>query len=120
WALYDTPLTGAQVATHYARRTGGTSIVALQLIASDPDGDAITYGATGLPSGLSIEASTGLIWGALVPTSVGTSLVTVTASDGSLSASRTFTWTVTHLNRPPSLLNPGNQGSAENATISLQ
>ncbi|MDT7834249.1 Ig-like domain-containing protein [Aquabacterium sp. OR-4] len=54
---------------------------------SDPDGDALTYSASGLPAGLAIDAATGVISGtlgsgasALVPDGVYT--VTVTASDG--------------------------------------
>ncbi|KJK51062.1 peptidase [Lentzea aerocolonigenes] len=68
--------------------------VSLQLQASDPQGDALTYTATGLPAGLSIGASTGKITG--TPTSAGTSSVTVTAKDpGGHTGSATFTWTVT-------------------------
>ena len=32
----------------------------LQLVASDPDGDALTYSATGLPPGAMFNAQTGL------------------------------------------------------------
>ena len=34
------------------------------LLATDPDGDGLTYGATGLPAGLSLDPSTGEIAGA--------------------------------------------------------
>ena len=64
---------------------------ALQLRASD-DGDPLTYGATGLPAGLSINRSTGRITG--TPTTAVTAAVTVTVSDGAQTASRTFSWTV--------------------------
>ncbi|HEY0199051.1 MAG TPA: putative Ig domain-containing protein [Rhodanobacter sp.] len=47
---------------------------------SDADGDALTFSASGLPSGLSINASTGVISGKA--TGIGSSTVTVTASDG--------------------------------------
>ncbi|HEU4687524.1 MAG TPA: putative Ig domain-containing protein [Vicinamibacterales bacterium] len=65
----------------------------LQLSGSDPNGDALTYSATGLPAGLSVTASSGLISGA--PAQAGTYNVTASVSDGALSASRTFTWVVT-------------------------
>jgi O-glycosyl hydrolase len=66
--------------------------VSLQIQASDP-GQTLTYSATGLPAGLSINSSTGLISG--TPTTAGTSSVTVTATDGTgASGSATFTWTV--------------------------
>ena len=64
----------------------------LQLVGSDANGDALTYSATGLPTGLTVWASSGLISG--TPSLVGTYNVTVSVSDGSLSASQTFSWTV--------------------------
>jgi endo-1,4-beta-xylanase len=71
--------------------TVGTA-VSKQISASDSGGAALTYSATGLPAGLSINSS-GLISG--TPTSAGTSTVTVTAQDSTgASGSTTFTWTV--------------------------
>ena len=46
--------------------------VSLQLAGSDPDGDTLTYSATGLPPALSVNAATGLISGTLTATSAGT------------------------------------------------
>jgi hypothetical protein len=65
----------------------------LQLSATDDNGGALTYSATGLPTGMSVNASTGLISG--TPSAAGTYNATATVSDGALTASRTFTWTVT-------------------------
>jgi Zn-dependent metalloprotease len=71
--------------------TVGTA-VNLQISATDPNGQALTYSATGLPAGLSISAA-GLISG--TPTTAGTSSVTVTAKNTSnLTGTATFTWTV--------------------------
>jgi O-glycosyl hydrolase len=66
----------------------------LQIHASDSDsGQTLTYSATSLPAGLSVNSATGLISG--TPTTAGTSTVTVTAADGTgASGSATFTWTV--------------------------
>src|SRR5437764_10205576 len=51
----------------------------LQIQASDPQGDALTFTVSGLPPGLSIAAATGKITG--TPTTAGSYPVTVTAKD---------------------------------------
>src|SRR4029077_16614954 len=75
--------------------------ISLTVTASDPDGDVVTYSATGLPPALAIDPATGVISGTLSYTSAGTHPVTVTASDGTLSVSQSFTWTVTNVDRAP-------------------
>jgi serine protease len=67
----------------------------LQIHASDSaSGQTLTYSATGLPAGLSINSSTGLISG--TPTATGTSSVTVTAKDTTgATGSTSFSWAVT-------------------------
>jgi hypothetical protein len=99
-ALDPTVLSAAQVAAHYAQQTssGGPAIVTLPLAAIDPDGNGLTYAASGLPSGLTVNAATGLISGTLSGADAGTCEVTVTASDGSASTSQTFTWTIMRVN----------------------
>lgn len=72
--------------------TTGQSVT-LQLQGSDPDLQPLTYSATGLPPGLSLMGSTGFISG--TGTTAGTYSVTARASDGQLTASQTFTWTMT-------------------------
>lgn len=67
--------------------------VSLTLTGSDPEGGVLTYGASGLPPGLGVNPSTGVISG--VVTTAGAFVVTATVSDGSLSDNHTFTWSVT-------------------------
>jgi hypothetical protein len=86
---YNVPPTLAAIAN---QSTAAGQTVSLQLAGSDPNGTAVSYSATGLPAGLSLGATSGLITGA--PTTSGTYSVVATVSDGSLTASRTFTWTV--------------------------
>ena len=65
-----------------------------QISASDSaSGQTLTYSATGLPAGLSINSSTGLISG--TPSATGTSNVMVSVKDGTGATGTTsFTWTV--------------------------
>ncbi|MYR00553.1 putative Ig domain-containing protein, partial [Streptomyces sp. SID6139] len=72
--------------------TTGSS-VSLSVKASDSAGAALTYSASGLPTGLSINSSTGVISG--TASTAGTYQVTVTATDSTgATGSASFTWTV--------------------------
>ncbi|MGH8178406.1 MAG: PA14 domain-containing protein [Steroidobacter sp.] len=64
----------------------------LQLVASDPNGDELGFGASGLPIGLAIDPTTGHISG--VPTAPGAYHVVIAASDGLNSATQAFVWTI--------------------------
>lgn len=72
-----------------------TTSVSLQIKASSStSGATLSYSAGGLPAGLSISSSTGLISGK--PTATGTSSVKVTVTDSANATnSATFGWTVT-------------------------
>lgn len=74
----------------------------LVLSAGDPNGDALSYGAAGLPPGLMIDAASGRISGAA--TTSGSYNVVVSATDGINTASAAFVWTVQA--EQPLALNP--------------
>jgi Putative Ig domain/Glucodextranase, domain B len=75
-------------------RTNATNtlITPVTITARDPDGSTITYSHTGLPLGLTLNATTGAISG--TPTTAGTYNVTILASDGLATTQGSFTWTI--------------------------
>jgi len=99
--------------------TVGTA-TSLQISASDSaPGQVLTYSATGLPTGLSINSATGLISG--TPATAGTTSVTVTATDTTgAHGSATFTWTVNPVaGNTVTVTNPGAQSTRLNTSVSL-
>src|SRR5262249_6679000 len=82
----------------------------LPINATDNDGGPLSYSATGLPTGLSINSTTGEISGTIATGAQTGSpyTVTLTATHGTANASTSFTWTVAQV----LLVNPGNQSSA--------
>ena len=75
-------------------------IILLPIVATDLDLQPLTFTALGLPPGLTMNAL-GVITGTLPFNAAGTYTVTVTASDGALSDSETFTWNVANTVRIP-------------------
>lgn len=71
----------------------------LQLVGSGPEGSTLTWAAVGLPSGLSLNPSTGLITG--VPAVTASARVTITLTDGNTTDTAVFRWVVDpfHLHR---------------------
>ncbi len=72
--------------------------IKLQISANDNNSGPLSYGASGLPRGLSIKSTTGLITGR--PSMAGGYSVVVTAKTGAVSASVPFRWTITGPNVP--------------------
>src|SRR5208282_5402718 len=84
-----------------------------------------SYGATGLPAGLSVNSTSGLISG--TPTTAGTSTVTVSASNSGGTGSATLTLTIAPTGPPPTVItrnahgvtDVGAKSTASPITVSL-
>ncbi|MEV0413417.1 M4 family metallopeptidase [Streptomyces sp. NPDC050448] len=84
---------GVTVTAIANQNTQINTAVSLQVQASSTNTGALSYSATGLPAGLSINSSNGLISG--TATTAGTSNVTVTVTDSAnKTGTASFTWTV--------------------------
>ncbi|HUQ52655.1 MAG TPA: galactose oxidase-like domain-containing protein, partial [Gammaproteobacteria bacterium] len=66
--------------------------VTLQIMATDGDGDVLTYSASGLPANLAIDAASGVITGTPAAAGAGQAIVNVT--DGEETGLAAFNWTV--------------------------
>ncbi|MEM7133571.1 MAG: DUF1800 family protein [Chloroflexota bacterium] len=91
----------------------------LTIHASDPDGDTLRFSASGLPDGLMIDSSTGIIAG--TPGVTGSFTPTITVEDGiSGNDSSTFTWVILPPNNAmPTIDNPGDQSTQVGEAVSL-
>ncbi len=82
-----------QITNPGTQNTIVSAVVSLPIAASDPENNPITFSASGLPTGLSISASSGVISG--TASTVGVFTAMISASDGIDPASTiTFTWSV--------------------------
>ncbi|MER5479646.1 M4 family metallopeptidase [Streptomyces sp. NPDC002734] len=87
------PGNGVTVTNPGSRTATVGTATSLQISASSSNAGALTYSATGLPAGLTINASTGLISG--TPTTAGTYSTVVTVKDSAAqTGTASFTWTV--------------------------
>ncbi len=122
--IYSATSTGntVTVTNPGAQTSRAGTAASLQIQASDSaSGQTLTYSATGLPAGLSVNSSTGLLSG--TPTTAGTSTVTVTAKDTTgASGSASFSWTVNPAStgNTVTVTNPGSQTWTVGTAASLQ
>ena len=91
--------------------------VGLTIAAPYADSGTLAFSASGLPSGLKIDTGSGVISGTIASNAnTGSAYsVTVSLTDGTLSASKTFTWSVKKL----FLANPGTQDNIDGDTVSV-
>ncbi|MAE43238.1 hypothetical protein CMO93_05680 [Candidatus Woesearchaeota archaeon] len=86
---------GAPIITSTAVTSGTlTNQYSYDVDATDPDGDTLNFSLTTAPSGMSINAASGLI--TFIPSSIGNFNVIVQASDGNLTDSQSYQLTVTN------------------------
>jgi subtilase family serine protease len=96
--------------------TSAGSIVSLNPTAADSDDHALTWAASGLPAGLSINPTTGTISG--TPTTAGsyTVVLTATAAADGVTKTISFSWTISQEADSLALTAPANQTAiVENA-----
>jgi hypothetical protein len=100
--------------TNRVNRVGDT--VSLQVSATAGAGGALSYNATGLPTGTSINTSTGLITGIVQPTTTITFSPTITVTEvGNGSAQTTFSWGI----KPGVLKDRANVSGASQTALAL-
>ncbi|MFJ3907889.1 M4 family metallopeptidase [Streptomyces vinaceus] len=108
-------VSGVSVTPIANQTTQINTAVSLQVQATSTNPGALSYAATGLPAGLSINSSTGLISG--TATTAGTSNVTVTVTDSqSKTGTASFTWTV-GTSQQNVFENTNDYAIADNATV---
>ncbi len=116
FAVGQSPNRAPSVTNPGTQNNSENDIVSLQIQASDPDNDTLTYNATGLPTGLTIDNSTGLITGTVAVGASSTNNASVTASDGTLTGTANFTWTISHVNVAPIASNQNVETAQDTAT----
>jgi kumamolisin len=98
--------------------TYGQAVSVTGISASDAQGHALTYTATGLPQGLSLDPSTGTIGGTPTADANATVRLTVTAADNSATKTSIIPWTVT--GAPTTTPPPTGTGTATTPTTTTK
>jgi hypothetical protein len=116
----DAPTVANAIADQSATEDSSFSLNVSSNFTDVDAGDTLTYGATGLPDGLTINPSTGLISGNPTNAAVGIRNVTVTATDGSGSiASTSFKLTVANTNDAPVATSIATRNATEDTFFSM-
>ncbi len=101
--------------------TGEGVLLTVTPSASDPDGDVLAYSGSALPSGASVNASTGVLsWTPSFADAGNYAGVTITADDNNGgTASASFAITVTNVNQPPTIASIANQSGMEMVLLTV-
>jgi len=115
----DAPMAEGTIADQANADADGVTGLDASSFFSDVDGDTLHYSASGLPQGLTIDPTTGIISGTIDHSASqdganGVYSITVTASDGTDSVDQTFTWTVTN---PAPTANDDSATTAEDTAV---
>lgn len=97
----DAPIIGGPLNQTYV--SGSAVPVDVPILAIDPEGGVLTYDAIGLPTGITLNALTGMMSG-VVTAAVGTYPVTVSAFDGTSASTYSFLWRIIPLPPAPPTL----------------
>src|SRR5262249_46520637 len=118
WTIID--ITTPTVTNPGAQSSNEGASVSLAIHAVDSGGDTLTYGATGLPAGLAINAATGVNSGTVCQQAADGKPFTgaVSGSDGHNIGNSNFSWTFGDTT-PPVVTNPGTQNSGGGSSVSL-
>jgi PKD repeat protein len=91
------------------RRVGEGFNLTFSLEATDPDGDAVSFGAARLPSGATFDAASGVFSWTPAFGAVGTYDVMFSATDGIATVEEPGRIVVFHTNRPPAFVTVGSE-----------
>ncbi len=112
--------TSPQLVTVSDQTIGQNQPLNFTLFGSDPDHDALTYTASGLPRGATLDARTGLFSWTPDFGELGIYTVTLGVTDGNLTASQVVNLTVTKTNRAPLVATPPAVLGQEGLKLSFQ
>lgn len=109
------PPTFAPIAAQTVSETGTLN---LAISATDPEGSPVTLSAKNLKSWMTLTGNTFTAKPGLSDS--GTYTVSISASDGAVSSSSSFTLTVTNLNQAPTITPVPNKSMSEGGTLSFR
>ncbi len=95
------------------------ALLTFDMDATDADGDALGFDVSPLPSGATVDASTGVFSWTPSFTQAGTVNVTLSVTDGKDTTTRAIALVVANTDRAPTVTAPASQTVAEGGTLSF-